>query len=212
MATKNGEIAKSEVHENLDRAKIFDMCWLEYCCCYGMALGPLGDPLFGSEQRNLCIHQTCQCTDFGNPLCENISVNICLTSQCAFPPISGSPTCVCCSKKLAGTDGVSDWKPKLFDLELNFDAEGTYWLYYIFCGGLAAHKPLEGNRPIFGASVKQLCIKQQTKCVSPIQDGILCSGLGTQLCCWSQMQIPPAEGNPMIAICGWRMKNKKQGS
>jgi hypothetical protein len=56
-----------------------------------------------------------------------------------------------------------------------------------------------------------LCIKQQTKCVSPIQDGIFCSGLGTQLCCWSQMQLPPAEGNPMIALCSWRLKNKKEG-
>jgi hypothetical protein len=196
------EITTSSLHANLDRDKMFKSAWwLQYCCCRGTAIGAVGEPFAAAEARNLCIHETCQLTSVGDPFCSNIGVECCITSQCAFPKIEGSPVCVCCNKTLAG-DG-SNWKPKLFSHQFGFDQQ--FWLYYFLCAGVSVHKPQANDRPILGFQVKQLCIKEEGKCTAPIQDGVLCSGVGTFACCWNQMQFPPAEKAPKIACCGWKL-------
>jgi hypothetical protein len=199
------QIKESKIHDNLNRDKMFkEAWWLQYCCCGGRAIGDIGNPYFGEESRMLCLHKQAECTDVGGPFCSGLSVMCCFTQQCAFPKIDGSPTCVCCNKKLAGGD-TGSWKPALFEFTPGFDDQ--FWLYYIFCGGISVHGFQKGGRPLFGTMRKQLCIKEAVQCVSPVQEGVFCSGLGTCLCFWNQMQIPPAEGNPCIACCGWK-KNK----
>jgi len=196
------EITKSSLHANLDRdAMLKNAWWLQYCCCRGVAIGDVGNPLFAAEGRNLCIHETCEMTSVGDPFCSNIAVECCLTSQCAFPKIEGSPICVCCNKKLAGEDG-SNWKPKLFTHQFSF--KDQFWIYYFLCAGVSVHGCQANGRPILGFQVKELCIKEEGKCTAPIQDGVLCSGVGTQLCCWSQAQYPPAPNAPKFACCGFK--------
>jgi len=197
------EIKTSKVHANLDRDKMFsDAWWLQYCCCAGRAVGAVGEPFFGSEARNLCMHSTCEMTGVGDPFCSGISVMFCITQQCAFPKLEGSPTCVCCNKTLAG-GGTDGWKPALFDFTPKFTDQ--FWLYYFLCGGVSVHGMQKDGRPIIGSMRKQLCIKEAMQCVAPVQDGIFCSGVGTGLCFWNQMQFPPAPNNPKFACCGWKM-------
>ena len=173
MSWAEATIDKSTIHANLDQQKMFsDAWWLEYCCCGGRAVGDIGNPLFGSEMRELCMHSTCEMTEVGNPFCADMSVNCCITQQCAFPKIDGSPTCVCFNKQLAG-GGTENWKPKLFEFEPGF--KDQFWLYYFLCAGVACNGigacTAKGNqRPLFAQMQKQLCIKQATQCTAPIQD------------------------------------------
>merc|ERR1712048_1268261 len=120
-------------------------------------------------------------------------------------------TCECCNKKLAGGD-TGGWKPQLFDHTFVWDQQ--FWLYYFLCAGVSLHGPGANGRPLLGYVEKQFCVKQAGRCVAPIQEGVFCSGLGTQLCFWSQAQFPPvskADGNPCIACCGIKM-NKGEGA
>lgn len=206
-------------YPNLDREKMFkELWWLEYCCCTGVGIGAVGAPLCASEQRQLCVHSASECTDIGDPFCESIGVECCITSQCAFPKKEGSPTCACCNKVLAGA-GQDNWKPKLFDLEVKWTDQ--FWLYYFLCAGVSVHAPCGNNKPLFGAVSKELCIRGQAQFVNPFQSGehgmVLCTGLGTQLCCWSQQQFPPPPADktatPCIACCGikWKNKDKTEG-
>jgi len=202
-AAKGAQIKVSKIHANLDRDKMFgDGWWLSYCCCAGRLVGDVGNPLFGSEARQLCQHSTCEMTDVGNPFCSGMSVMCCITQQCAFPKLDGSPTCVCFNKQLAG-GGTENWKPNLFEWNPAFGDQ--FWINYFLCGGCAVNGIMSGGRPIFGNMDKKLCVKQAMQCVAPVQEGVLCSGLGSCLCCWEQMQFPPAENNPKIACCGWKM-------
>jgi len=201
-------ITESSIHKNLNMDEMFKSAWwLQYCCCGGRAVGAVGEPLIASEARQLCLHSTCELTEVGNPFCADFSVDCCITQQCAFPKIEGSPTCVCFNKQLAGGDTAA-WKPKLFDYEGDFKKQ--FWLYYFLCAGVACHgpgacTPAKGDRPLFAMMKKELCVKQATQCTGPIQEGVLCSGLGTSLCFWEQVQFPPAPNNPKIACCGWKM-------
>jgi len=203
MAESCAAITKSKIHANLDQDAMFKELWfLEYCCCGGRGIGDVGNPFFGSEVRELCMHSTCEMTEVGNPFCSGLTVNCCITQQCAFPKLDGSPTCVCFNKQLAG-GGTESWKPNLFDFSPGF--KDQFWIQYFLCGGCAVHGIGGNGRPILGSMQKELCVKQAMRCVAPIQDGILCSGLGTCLCFWDQMQFPPAANNPKIACCGWKM-------
>jgi len=200
------QITESKLHKSLDRKKMFEEAWwLQYCCCRGVAIGTVGDPYFAAEARSLCIHETCECVDVGNPFCSGIAVECCITTQCAFPKQQGSPVCACCNKTCGGGD-TSAWKPQLFDYTFQWD--GQFWLYYFICGGYSCHGCGAGGRPILGFVHKEFCIREAGRCVAPIQEGVLCSGLGTQLCYWTQSQFPPvskADGNPCIACCGIKM-------
>ena len=114
------EITTSKLSANLDREKMFtNAWWMGYCCCGGNAIGTFGDPFFASEARNLCLHSTCEMTECGNPLCQGMSVFCCVTQQCSFPKLDGSPTCVCFNKQLAG-GSTDNWKPSLFDFTPGF--------------------------------------------------------------------------------------------
>jgi len=203
------EINESTIHPSLNRDKMFsDGWWLQYCCCRGVVIGNVGEPYAGSEARNFCLHETCELTSVGDPFCSGIGVECCITSQCAFPKIDGSPTCVCCNKKLAGGD-TGSWKPTLFDFTFGFDNQ--FWLYYFLCAGVSVHGLQKDGRPLLGFMSKRLCIKEAGRCTAPIQEGVFCSGVGTFLCCWNQAQFPPAPDNPKIACCGWKM-NKGNSS
>lgn len=200
MAVKNSELAAT-----LDRDKMFNEAWwMNYCFCFGQAIGDIGNPYFASEAKNLCLKSTCQMTEIGNPFCGGISTMCCITNQCQFPPMAGSPTCVCFNKTLAAgaaKSGSDEWKPVLFDYTAAFG--DTFWLYYLLCGGVGCSGLSASGRPLYAVMQKQLCIKQGVRLVPPVEDGVLCSSLGTQLCCWSQLEIPPAAGNPKFKCCGF---------
>jgi hypothetical protein len=207
---KNMAITSSDIHANLSTEKMFaDGCFLSYCCCGGTVIGAVGEPLFGSEAKNVCVHQRSMCTDVSDPVfCYGTAVEFCMTSQCSFKPLDGSPTCVCFNKKLKGEVGAG-WKPKLFDYTIKFDE--TWWLYYICCLGFGFSGLQANGRPLCAVENKQLCLQSSLK-LSPICDGgTWCSGVGTQLCCWSQFQYPPIANNPKIGCFGWRM-NKESGA
>lgn len=205
--------ASAEAAAALDRDKMFtDAWWLQYCCCKGTALGSVGNPMFASEERQLCIHKACECTDVGGPFCMGGKTLCCFTDQCQFPPLEGSPKCVCFNKTISGDTAA--FKLPIFgaDKVLGFEESG-FWLYYFLCTGVALHKPRAGDRPCFWEVQKTFCIKQSASCVYPIgPDGDLCSGLSTSCCFWEQCQFPPAKpaetATPCIACCGIQLKNK----
>ena len=129
----------------------------------------------------------------------------CVTSQCQFPPQDGSPTCVCCNKTLAaGKADAGNWKPVLFDYTAEF--KDTFWCYYLCCAGYGFSGLSANGRPLYASVQKQLCVKQAMKLAAPIQEGVFCSGVETQLCCWTQCQFPPAPGNPGFKCCGFPKK------
>ena len=107
----------------------------------GVGIGAVGNPFFGGEAVNICLHSR---SDVGDPFCSNIRVCLCITDQCSLPPAEGSPICVCFNKKLAGGDGWSG--QQLFDWSTSFG--DTFWLYYIFCMGLGFSAPQANGRPI----------------------------------------------------------------
>jgi len=200
---------KSKIHKNLDRDALFaDGWWLEYCICGGRVVGDIGNPFCGSEGKQLCQHGTCELTQVGDPFCMEFKVFLCITEQCQFPKLEGSPTCVCFNKPLAGADGVSGWKPELFEFKGAWEQQ--FWIYYILCLGCSVHAPSANDRPICGAVSKFFCIKEGMKCVPPVENGTFCASVGTGLCYWDQCQFPPAENNPKCGCCGWKM-NKTAG-
>jgi len=203
-------ITESSVHKNLNRDRLFEEAWwLNYCFCCGRAVGGIGDPFFGSEVRELCIHGTCLMTDIGDPLCSSVDVMCCFMRQGSFPAAAGSPTCVCCNKKLAGGD-TGSWKAPLFDWTGNFDQ--TFWLYYFLCVGAGLSAPGADSRPLYAMQGKMCCIKQGAKLSAPIQDGVMCTGISTSFCCWEHLQFPPAPGNPGFKCCGFPKKPGQKDS
>ena len=201
------DIAKSDISPNLDRDKMFsELWWLNYCFCEGVGIGAVGNPFFGGEAVNICLHSRCEMTDVGDPFCSNIRVCLCITDQCSLPPAPGSPICVCFNKKLAGGDGWSG--QQLFDWSTSFG--DTFWLYYIFCFGIGFSAPQANGRPLFAVQVKELCIKGGTKLATPMEGGKLCSSVSTRLCFWDQCAMPPAEGAPMFSC--FNLLNSKGAS
>ena len=62
------DIAKSDISPNLDRDKMFnELWWLNYCFCEGVGIGAVGNPFFGGEAVNICLHSRCEMTDVGDP-------------------------------------------------------------------------------------------------------------------------------------------------
>ena len=169
----------------------------------GVGIGAVGNPFFGGEAVNICLHSR---SDVGDPFCSNIRVCLCITDQCSLPPAEGSPICVCFNKKLAGGDGWSG--QQLFDWSTSFG--DTFWLCYIFCMGLGFSAPQANGHPIFAVQTKELCIKGGTKLTTPMEGGKLCSMVSTRLCFWEQCALPPAEGAPMF-VC-FNLLNKKGAS
>lgn len=195
-------VTKSDIHPNFDRDKMFaEAWWLNYCFCVGRAIGDCGNPYAGADVKEICVHTRCELTEVGDPLCEGLAVECCITSQCAFPPKSGSPTCVCCNKTLAGGGSTSGWKPQLFEWTAGF--EDQWWCYYCFCAGVGLHGLMANDRPIYGEMVKELCIRQSRRLYQPCDQGVWCSGMSTFLCCWEHVQYPPAPGNPGFKCCGF---------
>ena len=201
------DISKSDISANLDRDKMFsELWWLNYCFCEGVGIGAVGNPFFGGEAVNICLHSKCEMTDVGDPFCSSMRVCLCITDQCALPPAKGSPICVCFNKKLAGDDGWSG--QQLFDWSTGFG--DTFWIYYIFCLGCGVTAPSANGRPLFAVQFKELCIKGGTKLATPMEGGKICSAVSTRLCLWDQCAMPPAEGAPMFVCCNFL--NPKTGA
>lgn len=193
----------------LNRDEMFNKgWWLQYCICDGRIIGNVGEPFFGSEGKTLCEHETCECVPFGDPFCSKVETSLCVTEQCAFPKIDGSPTCVCFNKILAGGD-TSGWKPKLFDTEYAWGNQ--FWIYYFLCMGCSVHGPGANERPLFAHVDKTFCIKDACQCVPFVEEGTMCASVGTALCYWDQCQCPPAANNPKFACCGFKL-NKGNGN
>jgi len=204
MAKFNGK--SSEIHKSLDRdAMLTDAWWCTYAYCCGQAIGDVGNPFFGAEARNLCLHGRCEMTDVADPFCSGVNVMLCCTSQCQLLPLEGSPTVVCCNKPLAGEKG-DKWKPVLFDFKPSFDQQ--FWLYYLIFGGCSMHAPGANDRPLLASMSKQLCIKQGLKLAPPVEDGVLCTSLGTNLCFWSQLEFPPSDKAKFCACFGKWLSGK----
>eukprot|EP00437_Effrenium_voratum_P033974 CAMPEP_0181477146 /NCGR_PEP_ID=MMETSP1110-20121109/42067_1 /TAXON_ID=174948 /ORGANISM="Symbiodinium sp., Strain CCMP421" /LENGTH=130 /DNA_ID=CAMNT_0023602441 /DNA_START=58 /DNA_END=448 /DNA_ORIENTATION=+ len=67
------DIAKSDISPNLDRDKMFsELWWLNYCFCEGVGIGAVGNPFFGGEAVNICLHSKCEMTDIGDPFCSSM--------------------------------------------------------------------------------------------------------------------------------------------
>jgi hypothetical protein len=202
----SGEIATkgvSKIAPALDRSKMFsEGWWLVYCLCGGRVCGDVSNPLCGSEKKELCSHETCELTEVGNPFCSNIETCFCITSQCAFPKLDGSPTCVCFNKKLAGGD-TGSWKPQLFDK--TFGWEEQFWIYYFLCLGCSVNGPGANDRPMVAEMKKFFCIKGACQCVQLCEEGVWCSSVGTFLCYWDQCSFPcdkaKAQGQPWPCKC-----------
>ena len=59
------DIAKSDISPNLDRDKMFnELWWLNYCFCEGVGIGAVGNPFFGGEAVNICLHSKCTLAAF----------------------------------------------------------------------------------------------------------------------------------------------------
>lgn len=197
---------KSDVHANLEAAKMFsEMWWCTYCFCCGRGIGDIGNPLIGGEQKQLCINGKCKLTtdDIADPLCGGMEVFCCITRQFRFPPMKDTPICVCCNKELVGKAG-SGWQPQLFEFKPAWGDQ--FWLVYLFCCGSGIHAPGANSRPLLGVQSKLLCIEEAVKLAPPIEDGIFCAQVSTVLCFWDQCAMPPAEGNPGFKCCGFPKK------
>lgn len=192
----------------LNRQSVFtDTFWLAYCCCEGSGIGKM-DPCILSDVKELCIHSQCGTTDIMNEegLCNEVSTCICLTNHFALPPGKGTPTCVICNKRLGDPKRANGtvFKDDLFQLDKVID--NSFWCVYCICCGKGINNP-GATGPMIGSQFKQLCAGGMTVFESPVTDGIFCSQLGTELCCWSECQMPPAEGNPKIALCNKKMNS-----
>jgi hypothetical protein len=198
------KFSPSGIDSNLDAGNIMksDMfCY--YCCCGGVALGPVGSPFIAAEAKELCLHSTVQCTDIMNEkdgLCSMMSVMCCVTEQCQLPPLANSHKCVCCNQKIAPGGTVSKTDEIIKDYGGVID--GTFWLYYIFCMGCGLSGIAANDRPLYGMVKKDLCIRESveinlTEIVDP--DGTMCAVAATELCFWSQCQFPPQKEQPLFA-------------
>jgi len=170
--------------------------------------------LFGGEGKNLCVKGACTTADImgqdkGDGLCSAMEVCFCITSHMHLPPLMGAPKCTCFGKPLIPNPDTMDREDPIFNKYKDI-FDDTFWVNYCFCTGCGVSGLRGAGRPLFGRSFKQLCIRGYEKCVPPIEDGIWCSSVGTELCLWSQCELPPAPNNPLIACCGWR-KNKPSG-
>jgi len=189
--------------EELCRAKIFnDTKWMYYCLCQGWGIGSFS-PLVAADVKELCIHTTCSTATIGGDdgLCNATANMLCITEHFALPPAKGTYPCICFNKKI-GDERASGTvaKGNLFDMKQVM--EETFWIYYVFCGGWGFNK-MKG--PWIASQFKELCCEGSTSMVSPIDEGILCSSVATELCIWSEFQIPPAGNNPKCALCTWKL-------
>jgi len=190
--------------KELVRTKVFgDTKWLYYCLCEGCGIGPFSDPLIAAETKELCLRSSVSTTDISGEdgLCNQTEVCLCMTEHCQLPPLEGAPTCACFNMKFGGSMGSTKWKATLFEQSKIMD--DTFWVYYFICAGCGVNKMDQG---LFSAEFKELCCRGYTNIEPPIIDGVLCSSVGTECCIWSECQLPPAQGNPMCAICTWRLK------
>jgi len=199
------KFSPSGIDGNLSGDKILEseiFCY--YCCCGGLALGPVGSPFIAAEAKQLCLHSTVQCTDIINDtdgLCSQMNTMCCITEQCQLPPLSGAAKCICCNKKLAPGDGSISKSDEIFK-DYGGIMEGTFWLYYMFCVGCGVSGISANDRPLYGIVNKELCIRESveinlSEIVDP--DGTMCAVAATELCFWSQCQFPPQKEQPLFA-------------
>jgi len=163
-------------------------------------------PLVAADAKNLCLHTKCGTATIGGDdgLCNAMANCICITEQFALPPAKGTPPCICFNKtfgekRAAGVES----KGGIFDISQVMD--DTFWVVYAFCGGWGINK-MKG--PLIASEFKEICCAGSTRMVAPIEDGIFCSAVSTELCIWSEFQLPPAAGNPKCAICTWRLSKE----
>lgn len=198
----------SEVPE-LERSKIMkETTWLLYCCCEGCGYGAGKGPLVAAESKQLCLRSSVSTTEVmgDDGLCNSVEILLCMTEQFQLPPLEEAPLCACFNKKCGGSLGSTKWKDGL--LEKSKIMDDTFWVYYFLCGGCGVNKM---DRGIFTAQFKELCCRGFTVLEPPIISNIMCSSVGKELCIWSECQMPPADPNPKIAICGWKL-NKELGN
>jgi len=192
--------------EPLNRADILNNTkWLWYCICDGIGIGPMS-PLVAADTKELCIHSSCSTVQIGGDdgFCYVMENMCCVTEQCAFPPAKGTPPCICFNKWIGTTrtEGTAS-KMNLFDFDVLMN--DTFWLYYVFCGGVGINKC---KGPLIQAEAKEICCAGSTGMVAPVEDGIFCSTVETELCFWRECQLPPSPGNPKCAICTWRLNKE----
>mmetsp|Transcript_3771 Transcript_3771/g.5190 ORF Transcript_3771/g.5190 Transcript_3771/m.5190 type:complete len:217 (-) Transcript_3771:379-1029(-) len=197
----NGALSKSKV--------INDTKWIVYCCCEGWGLGPFADPLIAAEAKQLCLRSSVSTTDImaDDGLCHQVQVCFCITQHCSMPPAADAPACALCNMKFGGPLGQTKFPDGIFEKSKIMD--DTFWIHYCLCSGCGINKMDQG---LFTNQFKELCCRGYTNVEAPIVDGVLCSSVGTELCIWSECQMPPTKPNPTIALCTWRLNKDKHGS
>lgn len=195
-----GELSKKKVYENT--------WWCYYCCCMGQGCGDMS-PLVLGDVKQLCIHSQSSTRDFGGDegLCASINTQMCITTQCSFPPAKHTGTIMLCGKKLVGTPKSDGPELKSEIYEMEDVMQKPCWLMYCFFFGTGCNMPSNAPGNCCAAQSKFLCCAQAQLCEDAVVDSVCCSQLGTFLCLWNECSLPPAKGNPFIAICGWK-KNK----
>lgn len=191
----------------LNRADIFNnttLCY--YCICQGWGIGGMS-PLVAADAKQLCVHSTCGTMDIGGDdgFCYSIANQCCITQHFAIPPAKDTYPCICFNKKF-GTqraEGTAS-KKDLFDLKSIMDE--TFWIYYVFCAGWGFNKC---KGPLIQSEFKELCCGGSAGMVQPVEDGIFCSSVSTELCIWSEFQLPPAPKNPKCACLSWRLSKEE---
>jgi len=199
----------ADAEGKLSKAKVINETkWCVYCCCEGWGLGPFSDPLIAAEQKQLCLRSSASTTDImgADGLCNSTEIMCCITEHFQVPPVKDAPALACLNKKCGGSFGSTDFPEGLFEKSKIMD--DTFWINYCICSGCGINKMDQG---LFAAQFKQLCCRGYTNIEPPVVEGVFCSSVGTELCIWSECQMPPHKPNPTIALCTWRL-NKDQAS
>ena len=85
-----------------------ELWWLNYCFCQGRGVGAIGNPFFGSEVNEICIHSKCQMTDIGDPFCARCECACALpTSAASLQPTGLPPACASTKSLLVRMAGAA---------------------------------------------------------------------------------------------------------
>ena len=202
------DIAKSDISPNLDRDKMFnELWWLNYCFCEGVGIGAVGNPFFGGEAVNICLHSRCEMTDVGDPFCL----------QHPRLPVHHGPVLFAPSRRISNLRVLQQKACGWWWMEW----PATLWLVYQLWWHLLALLHLLHGSGLFCPASQWpsfVCCpgegavhaKGGTKLTTPMEGGKLCSMVSTRLCFWEQCALPPAEGAPMF-VC-FNLLNKKGAS
>jgi len=195
-------------------------CWCVYCCCAGVGCTRVPVHLRLLCNCLCCRHSSESAACYGLDGCCSSSLTCrCCMSASHWPPIRGTPLCICCQEQFCGNhmkgeDTASgrgiDANRGMHDIDhqtsdVDFFLHETTVCCYVCCAGIAASQGSDGH--FLDVRNKCCCCKCS---VSNSCDEGCCSLL---LTCWwltAQCRVPPAcsrDLNPIVGLCGCRLRN-----